>query len=641
MMNNPLHKRATGILGIIAVFLTFLLPLKFGMIVGTPEVVIGIPNSLLTLLIFNWPPALFSLFSGILLLGVALFTPPPNRQSVNPYFLITLSWFCLFLGALPGIFNASVADFVVIQLLHFSGISCFAIAIFRLIELRPEIKDWLLNAIIASTLLTAFMGLSQYISGFEATLNYVYKQEMETGIKVATNLQDRLEETRIFATFSICNSLAAHLVLTIPLCIWGMLSKTSTIKTVISVFAGYGLLMLIYANLSPVIFFVAFFLVLSIAAVTLTKLTDENKKYITYIMLIFSGGLLLFILRYTNSRGGLLAFAVSLLFMVFLIPLKRKVKLGIGILIPLLIGPMVFSDIFTRSLSSMEVRFDYFLAALKMFGKHFFVGTGWGDFFHDYTQIKLFPGGEAPHTPHNFILAFASQAGILGLIASISVTVLPFVLFFRAHPFKKINWLNIVIITGWLAWAVHSCVDFNIQVTGTVATAIIMLLLMDFKTAPSTSDQSVSFPKKFLILWYSITLILAVSVIFFAFKQLKIESEFSKLSAMCNQSYSKPDAPPPSLMEVEKQLKETIKIMPYSPFPWMIAGNYAQMRKDWARSELYYLESIKRSPQRASLYHRLFISQNFLGKKEDAKNSIKKAAELFPNCYRDQMNEYE
>jgi O-antigen ligase/polysaccharide polymerase Wzy-like membrane protein len=641
-MNNSFHKSATGILGIIAVFLTFLLPIKFGMIVGTPEVVFAIPDTPITLFFFNWPPALFSLLSGMLLLGIVVFTPPPSGKIINPNFLIASACVCLFLSTLPGILNASVTDFVIIQLLHFAGLACFALAVYRLIELRPEIKIWLLNAIIASTLLTAFMGLSQYISGFQATLDYVYKQEIDTGLKVSSNMQSRLEETRIFATFSICNSLAAHLVLTIPICIWGIMSKTSTLKTVIAVFASYTFLMLVYADLPPVIFFIAIFLLMSTSAISLTKMSKHNKKYIMYVMLLASSGLLLVILRFTNSRGGLIAFASSLLFMLFLTPLQRKIKLAVAILIPLLIGPLIFSDIFSRSLSSMDVRFDYFLAALKMFVKHFFAGTGWGDFFHDYTQIKFFEGAEAPHTPHNFILAFASQAGILGLLASLGVIILPFILFFKSHPIKNFNWQNVVIITGWFAWALHSCVDFNIQVTGTVATGIVMLLLMDFrvKTAPP-DPKNASTSKKLLISWYMVAIILSVPVSIIAYNQLKAQKVFSTLSAMCRQSFSQPDSTPPTFFKIEQQLKKTDKLMPYSPFPWITAGNYAQMRKDWPRSEIYYLEAIKRSPERASLYHRLYISQGDLWKKDEAIKNLKKAAELFPNAYGKQLKKYE
>ena len=641
-MNNSFHKRSIGILSLIAVFLTFLLPIKFGMIAGTPEIPYPIPESLITILIFNWPPALFSMLSGLLLLGVVLLTPTPRGTKVTPNLLFALSWFCLFLSALPGIINASVVDFIIIQLLHFAGISCFAFAIYRLIELRPEIKIWLINAVIASTLLTAFMGLSQFISGFQATLDYVYKQEIETGVKIASNMQSRLKETRIFATFSICNSLAAHLVLTIPLCIWGAISNSSTLKTIIVVSASYGFLMVVFTDLNPIIFFITFFILLSTTAIALTKMTDSNKKYVMYIILIASSCLLLFILRYTNSRGGLLSFAFSLLFMVFIIPMKRKIKLTIAILIPLLIGPLVFTDIFARSLASMDVRFDYYLSALKMFTKHLFAGTGWGDFFHDYTRIKQYAGSEAPHTPHNFILAFASQAGFLGLFASISVTILPFILFFKSHPFKTFNWKNIVIITGWSAWVIHSCIDFNIQISGTVATGIVMLMLMDF-SKKEEGDKKTNNPvsKKLLLSWYAITIILSITVFLFAFDQLKAQKAAARLSGMLHQSLAKSDSPPPTFAVIEHQLKETDKLMPYSPFPWITAGNYAQSIQDWPRSEIYYMEAIKRSPERASLYHRLYISQTYMEKKTEALKNLKIAAELFPNSYGEQLKQYE
>jgi len=642
-MNKSFHNRSAEILGIIAVFLTFLLPIKFGMVVGTPEVALAVPDTFATLFFFNWPVFLFSILSALLLLGVVFLTPPPSQKQISTNFLIPLTWFCLFLSSLSGIINASVTDFVIIQMIHFAGLACFALALYRLIELRPEIKIWLINAIITSTLLIAFMGLSQYISGFEATLKYVYKQEMETGLKVAPNMLSRLEETRIFATFTICNSLAAHLVLTIPICIWGIISKTSTLKAVIAVFACYGVLMLVYANLHPTLFFVAVFILMSTAAIALTRMSEINKKYIMYIVLLPSSALLLFILRFTNSRGGLIAFALSLLFMLFLIPVRRKIKLTIAILIPLLIGPLIFSDIFARSLSSMEVRFDYWFAAVKIFSKHFFVGTGWGDFFHDYTQIKLFRGSEAPHTPHNFILTFASQAGILGLLASMAVIISPFILFFKSHPTKQFKWQNVVIITGWFAWAIHSCVDFNIQISGTAATAIVMLLLMNIKENEDNPKNASTEIKEiyFRILWFFVTIVISFGVIFLAGHRMKAEKEFAILSQMCKQGVPLPDKTPITFIKIEQQLKQTDKLMPYSPFPWIVAGNAAQMCHDWARAELYYSEALKRSPERSSIYYRIYISQEYLGKKKEALQNLEKAAELFPNSYKHLLKHYE
>lgn len=628
-MNKSFHERATGILSIIAVILTFLLPIKFGMIAGTPEVAFSIPGNLMRLAFFTWPPSLFYLASALLLLGVTIFCPTPEIKNLKmPTSLIAFTWVLLLLTSLAGAVNASVYDFVFLQIIHFSGIACFAIAIMRLIQIRPEIKIWLLNAIVASTILTALMGLNQYISGFKATLDYVYKQEIETGIKVSSGMQNRLMQTRIFGPFSICNSLAAHLIITIPLCLWAILKNISTLKTVVAVSGAYALLMLVFAEIHPFLFFICIFIVLAVTLLIIIRGNKKNFKYIMPAGLIFSALLLFFILRYTNSRGGMIAFAFSMLFLLFLAPLNKKLRMLFGLLIAVVTVPFIFSDIFARSLSSMEVRFDYFLSALKIFKSHPFFGTGWGDFFHEYTTIKTFPGSEAPHTPHNFILSFASQTGILGFTAAVLVISAPFWFYFRDRQKYSFNWKNAIIITGWSAWGIHSLVDFNIQVCGTVATGIVMLMLLDLKTPDKEKDESNSY-RKTKILWYIPLLILSFSTIFFAIDRLKYNSEFTILSDLCKPK-QKTKA---SFEEIEIQLKRTQQIMPQSPFPYINAGAYALYLGEWARAEMYYLKAVKLSPERASLYYRLAIAQQKLGKEQEAIKNLKKAAALFPNAY--------
>ena len=632
-MNNSFHEKMAGIFGIIAVILTFLLPIKFGMIAGTPEIAYAFPGTLLTLAFFNWPPAFFYLVSGLLLLGVVVCCPPPDHAELRtPSAIIAFTWVLLLMAALPGTVNASVSDFVFIQIIHFAGIASFAVAIMRLVQLKPGLKIWFLNAIVASTLLTALMGLSQYISGFAATLNYAYEQEMATGLKLSSGMQTRLQETRIFATFSICNSLAAHLILTIPLCIWAITKNLSTLKTVVAVSGAYICLMIIFSGINPFYFFICLFIVLTATVLVVNRGNKKNFKYIMPVVLIPSTGLLLFVLRYTNSRGGMIAFALSILFLIFLTPVNRKLKLFSGLLITIISAPVIFSDIFARSLASMEVRFDYFISALKMFMDHPACGTGWGDFFHEYTKIKTFPGDEAPHTPHNFILAFTSQTGFLGLVASILILTAPFWFYFRHKPIKNFNLKNALIITGWTAWGIHSLVDFNIQICGTAASAIVMLMLFEMPSSnDETREKQASGKIKFI--WYFLLLVLSSTTAYYSFVRLMDEAEFAALSELCDPKIKKPASTKASFLQIEQQLKRTTRRMPDSPFPYICAGTHAFYLGEWHRAEMYYREAVKRSPERASLYYRLAISQRQLGKFKEAELNHKRAAELFPNAY--------
>jgi cytochrome bd-type quinol oxidase subunit 2 len=228
----------------IAVTITFLLPVKFGTMAGLPEITIFLPFSdIITAFIHIWPPVLFSFISGILLLLTLIITFPDNdnreKQSEKGFIsekmptmnvIIPVCSIALLLGTIPGFVNASVCDFPLIQILHFSGITAYACAVYIIIQKCPETKIFFLNAIAASTAVITLIGLQQYLFGFKETLKYIQQQEAETGIKISSGIMNRLLQTRIYATFSLCNSLAAHLILTAPVTLFATLKYPSTLK---------------------------------------------------------------------------------------------------------------------------------------------------------------------------------------------------------------------------------------------------------------------------------------------------------------------------------------------------------------------------------------------------------------------------
>jgi hypothetical protein len=651
-----LRERALGVLGVIAVFLTFLLPLKFGMMTGVPEVATALPSTVLAVVLIFWPPILFSVLSSLLLIGI-LFAAPPLDENRDKTLLIPLSWILLFLSVLPGFINASTLDFPIIQTALFSGFAAFAMAIYRLISVRPDIKIWLINAIVLSTVITVFLGLNQYLYGFKETLDYIYAKELETGQKVAPAMMSRLLQTRVFATFSICNSLAAHLILTIPVCIWGILNSKIITKSILILIGVTVIFMAMPPATSRILFFAISFAVLFALSLIILKFSDKNHRVISILTLIPILLLILFVFRHTYSRGAFLGLGCAFLFSAMLIPVKLKYKVAFCVLIALSSVFLITSDIAERSLASMTVRFDYYLSALKMFLQHPLCGTGWGDFFHEYTKIKTFHGDEAPHTPHNVILSFASQAGIAGLLASLLVLTAPFYIFFKkgkefclssseeeGKESSRVRWLNISIITGWAAWTIHSLADFNIQVPGTVATGIILLLIMNSSTF-KTSEQIDHAEKtdtytgrRYLVLWYGCVPIIALITLLFSLHQLKFEIAVARFKKYANLSVtSSRNMDKVSDSQLEIMLNQAASMAQYSPIPWINAANYASLHRKWGAAEMYTLEALKRAPERATLYYKLSEAQFRLGKREEAEKNLHKAAELFPNAYKDKM----
>ncbi len=646
--------KATGVLSVLALFLLFLLPLKFGIITGLPEVSNTFPATIVGVILISWPPMLFSIFSAMLLLGVLLCTKPLEYDNENRL-LLPLSWVLLFISVLPGFLNASMFDFAIIQTALFAGYAAFCLVIYRLIMLRPDLKIWFLNAIVLSTVIVVFMGLEQYLYGFKTTLAYIYKQEQETGVKFSSAMMSRLLQTRVFTPFSICNSLAAHLILTIPICIWGILKSKFILKSVAVLI---GIIILFMASppaTSRPLFMLIVFCIFCVLALLLFRFPEKKQKYISLLFLIAVIGLILFVLRYTYSRGAFLGLGAASFFFIMLTPIKPKYKISVAALI--LVGSffMITSDLAERSLASMNVRFDYYKVALKIFFNHPLFGTGWGDFFHEYTKIKAFPGDEAPHMPHNMILSFASQAGLFGLLSAIMLFTTPFYIFFRKfkNGFNKVSrddrlwqWLNVAIITGWAGWAIHSLIDFNIQIPGTVATAITMLLIMNAsklngqEAEEADVDLTRNRSKLMLLLWYGIGPLIALIAVIASIHQIRYEVALVRFNESANLSVFRTNIKKTINEEqLEFMLNDCCRLAPYSPIHWMNAAKYAEQNQKWGIMEKYLKEALSKSPERASLYYRLSCAQLQLGKITSARDNFRKAVELFPNAYKKKYEE--
>lgn len=75
--------------------------------------------------------------------------------------------------------------------------------------------------------------------------------------------------------------------------------------------------------------------------------------------------------------------------------------------------------------NSMLVRWQYWLAAAKMYADHPFAGVGPGNFAHFYTHYKPAAALESVADPHNFLLSVLTQYGPLGLIGFLAMLFIP------------------------------------------------------------------------------------------------------------------------------------------------------------------------------------------------------------------------
>lgn len=72
---------------------------------------------------------------------------------------------------------------------------------------------------------------------------------------------------------------------------------------------------------------------------------------------------------------------------------------------------------------SLAFRWQYWTASAEMFRDHALTGVGAENFGHHYTAYKPITSPEEVKNPHNFIVQFATEFGVIGLLASVVLLV--------------------------------------------------------------------------------------------------------------------------------------------------------------------------------------------------------------------------
>ncbi len=581
----------------LAIFVTFLLPLKFGSIAAIPEVAGFYPKQLFGWLIVTWPVYFFPIVAGGLLFSTLSCFHLPRQKTLKPSFINLGLWLLLPVVGTIGFINASVMDFPIIETVHLTGITVWGAAIWLILANRPEYRRYFYIALLASVAVTLLLSLEQYFSGFEETREFIRAQETRTGVTVNSDINNVLNNPRVFGPFGLCNSLEAHLLLTVPLCLallWQWCGRIDPPK------------------ISRMVFMIPF------AAVSL------------------------FVLYQTGSRAALLAVIAATAFFILLLPLSKKIKI-MTVIIGLTgcIGGVVAMKYYGRTFASITVRIDYLLRSAEIFMKHPWAGSGWGDFFHDYMGIKTIFHKEAPHTPHNIIMAFASQTGIAGLLTITAALLYPI-----AYGAQKIFTSNkqlleaivspkSMILLGITAWTIHSMADINLQIPGTMATVMLLVIMLTLPNndtkASSDNENNKPTSLSLKIAWRLIAVIFASVALYGGIRLIKLDYAMTKLSEGCDARTKtkeeffrvQPDA-------IMRKLQHCNKLAPYSPYPYRIAASFMANRGYIKQAQFLYNEALKRSPERPSLYFQLYLLSRATGDRQTAIEYLVKAVNMFP-----------
>ena len=572
------------------VTLTVLLPLKFASLIGIPEATALFPEELFPWLIVLWPVSAFPVFSAaVLIIALIAFRPRPNKQFKA--FVIAGLWLLLGLVGYIGAINAETYDFVAMEIPHGLGIGAYAASVYLLLSNRPEWRRKLLFIMFATAMLVALLGWEQRLAGFEDTRNFTIQQEQSTGLALSEALKARIFDDRIYSTFGSCNNLGGFLLMMLPLLFYPAWRAGGRIEPP---WGGR----IVFLSLGVLIMAAPFFM--------------------------------------TASRAAFACLLATCVLFVLMLPVGKWVRWGIvGGAVFAVIAGTFYIALRGRGFSSMEARLDYQWSSLWIFLKNPFLGTGWGDFFHDYMIIKRFPGNEAPHDPHCMIAAYFSQCGILGGLVCLAVLFYPLWEGWRKiHRSAQSVFSNLDtwLLLGIAGVTMHSQLDTNMQVPAMMCylAGFQIILLTDEKEPERTLGTKTRW---FLQVGFVLAALwMALAGGWGSVKLVQGEKAFATLCDLASPMGKKPEEfYRVSPEQVNLALNKAVELRPYSPFPWQVAADFMFGRGLYDIAEIYYLKALELSPERASLNHRLHRLYRLTGNEAQAAKYLKRAQELFPN----------
>ncbi len=225
---------------------------------------------------------------------------------------------------------------------------------------------------------------------------------------------------------------------------------------------------------------------------------------VKWLALVFAGGVMLFCLVLTGSRGGFLAFAVMTLgvFACWISNGRRRTALWLGGLVATLVAIFLLGQrvgFLHVGTTSVESRLDYWRGAVAIAKDHPWVGTGPGTFGSIYPKYKTALTEEA-QVVHNNFLQMWSDSGVLAFVAYALLWIVAVRDSFRVAR-QRVGDAAAMAVCGALAgWTVHGLVDFDLYVPGVALPAFILLgTVQGLKEIPRTDSVTPRWRENWLV----------------------------------------------------------------------------------------------------------------------------------------------
>lgn len=574
----------------IAVALTaltaFLLPLKFGGITGIAEVPGTFPSGLMEWVIFSsYPTEIFTILCGVLLVLTLLGGAVRMPESRELRIMLWLWGALLPLAVLPGSVNTAVRDYAHVQLAHYLGIGAWCWAAALLIADDPRRKKLFVGALLCGFFLSVLAGWRLYFWGFAETRRYFAEQEAAGAVKIDQQLQIKLDDDRVYATFASCNAFAGFLIL----------------AGAAFVFAA-------------------------------GKLGErfEPREVSKWLFAGAAAALTLGILPLTRSRGALLCALLAGLGAFLCSRLPRAVKLAVlALFVAAGIGGAWYVHEKGRGFSSGVERVDYLRTVAHLTAAHPVCGAGWDGFFREHMRIKFTKTDESAHDPHNFVASFASQGGVLPGAIALAALILPLWALFRRYrdldPWRRaVGW-------GCAAAALHMLMEMDYLVPAQLAA--FWLLALAALTGDEAPPETVAEPASRRYAAVAAAVLAAVSALAFGIFVLRGDLAFARFSALVRPAPGERWVAP-SEGEIASALAEARRSRQYLPFVLEQLADYRyNSQRDPEAAEKLYLESLRLSGPRPAPYAKLAELAYCSGDTAAAARYWRRAHELFPAKY--------
>jgi O-antigen ligase len=328
---------------------------------------------------------------------------------------------------------------------------CFFLGWLALSELRSLRLFWVGLALGFVWVIRA--GIEQHFGGLEETRRYFFLYVYPQLAEVPEDYLKKISSDRIFSTLFYPNTLAAVILLLLPICLAAVWTESR-------------------------------------------GLSELPRRLLRVALAGLLGIGALGCLYWSGSKAGWLVMLLMIVVVLLHLPFGRWIKVGIiaGIVVVGLTGFFVrYAQFFERGATSVGARFDYWRAGVGIARENPIVGTGPGTFSVSYARVKK-PESEMARLAHNEYREQACDSGVIGFLAY-GGFILGSLAWIYGRRVRHGEWreatqrtLEFGVWLGLAAVAAQGFVEFNLYIPA-VAWPTFTLLGWLWGISGSTSDQ--------------------------------------------------------------------------------------------------------------------------------------------------------